>query len=185
MALATCKVLYGVNNACGDIIFPGGADKDWYVGYVSELSSKIPITQLSVVSSLSFQAYTGLVKFSSTKLALKFDWEFVKGAGGNGFYRHTANLKVISLSVQDDVEVQKLLQAQDAFIINKNNNGSYLIYGPSNGFTATAGNGTTGQAFEDDTSDSIVLQAPERTKPLRFLVTDEATTSAYLDARVI
>lgn len=152
---------------------------------MSELTTKIPITQLGVVSSLAFEAYTGLVKFTSTKLSLSFGWEYVRGAGGNGFYRHTANLKMVAQSVQDDVEVQKLLQAQDAFIINKDNNGTFKIYGPSNGFTAISGTGTTGQAFEDDTSDGVVMQAPEKTKPLRFLVTDEATTQAFLDARVI
>ncbi len=180
-----CNVQRGVSNACGDILFAGGADQDFYVGYVSDLGTKIPTTQTGVITSLSFVAYAGLVKFSAQKLAHKFDWEAQKGAGGNIFFLHRATLKLIALSVQDDVEVQRLLQAQDAFIINKNNNGSYLIYGPKNGMSAASGNGTTGQAFADDVSDTVVLEGPEITKPLRFLVTDESTTKAYLDARVI
>lgn len=180
-----CKVSTGIRNVCGDIVFPGGADQDFYVGYVSDLSTKIPTTQAAVVSSLSFFAYAGLVKFEGQKLAHKFDWELQKGAGGNIFYLHRATIKLIALSVNDDVEVQRLAQGQDIFIINKNNNGVYKIYGAKNGMAAASGNGTTGQAFGDDVTDTIVLEGPEVTKPLNFLVTDEATTKAYLDARVI
>lgn len=181
-----CKAQYGISNVCGDILFPGGADQDFYVGYISDLSTRFSLTQASVISSLAFTAYNGLVKFSGQKFAHKFDWEWQKGAGGNGFFLQKATVKLIALSVQDDVEVQRLLQATDAFIINKNNNGSFLIYGAGNGLQSIANaTGSTGQAVTDDVSDTVVLESPEKTKPLRFLVTDEATTVAYLNARVI
>lgn len=181
-----CKAQYGISNVCGDILFPGGADQDFYVGYISDLSVRFPQTQAAVISSLSFTAYNGLVKFSGQKFAHKFDWEWQKGAGGNGFFLHKATVKLIALSLQDDVEVERLLQATDAFIINKNNNGSFLIYGAGNGLQSIAGPvGSTGQAVGDDVSDTISLESAEKIKPLRFLVTDEATTVAYLNARVI
>ncbi len=179
-----CKVATGINNACGDIIFPGGADSEFYVGYISDLGTKIPTTQTGVITSLSFLAYAGLVKFEGQKFAHKFDSEGAKGAGGNIYYTHRATLKLIALSVSDDVEAQRLFQAQDAFIINKNSAGIYKIYGPKNGMAGVSANSTTGQAVGDDVSDTIVLEGPEITKPLTFLVTDEATTKAYLDARV-
>lgn len=184
--MAGCKVQTGVFNNCGDLLFPGGADSDFYVGYVSDLTTKFPITQGSVISSLAFAAYAGLVKFSNAKFVHKFDWEWQKGAGGNGFFVHRAALKLIPLSVQDDVEVQRLLQSTDAFIINKNNNGSFLVYGAQNGLQSIPGLvGSTGQAAGDDVSDSVTMEGAEKTKPLRFLVTDEATTISYLNARVI
>lgn len=186
--MAGCKVQTGVANVCGDLRFAGGADSDFWVGYVSDLATSFSIAQTGFLTALpAFLAYSGLVRFSgATKEVHKFDWEWVKGAGGNGFFLHRAALKLIALSTADDVEVQRLLESQDAFIINKNNNGSYLIYGATNGLKSDAGLvGSTGQGFGDDVSDTITMTGPERTKPLRLLVTDDATTRAYLNARLI
>ncbi len=181
-----CKTQYGISNVCGDLLFPGGLDSDFYVGYVSDLSSRFNLTQGAIISSLAFTAYNGLVKFSGQKFYHKGDWPYEKGAGGNGYFKHTFTAKLIALSTQDDVEIQKLLQATDAFIIAKNNNGSFLIFGPGNGMIGQAGDlGSTGQAVSDDVTDTVILSGAEKIKPLRFLVTDEATTVAYLNARVI
>jgi len=68
-----CKAQYGISNVCGDILFPGGADQDFYVGYISDLSTRFSLTQSGVISSLAFTAYNGLVKFSGQKFAHKFD----------------------------------------------------------------------------------------------------------------
>jgi hypothetical protein len=183
---ANCKALYGISTVCGDNLFPGGADKDFYVGYVSDLSTSISLTQTGVISGLSFAGYNGLVKFSGNKFAHTFSWPWAKGAGGNGFFQHRAVVKLLPLSVQDDVEVQRLLQAQDAFIIYRNNNDKFFIMGASKGMTSVAGDlGTTGTAAGDDVTDTVTLEGAEKTKPLRFEVTDLATTILYLDNRVI
>lgn len=181
-----CQAQYGISNVCGDLLFPGGADKDFYVGYTTDLSAPISGVQSGVISSLSFYAYKGLVKFEGQKYAHKYDWSYQKGAGGNGYWMHRATVKLITLSTQDDVELQRLLQAQNAFIISKNNNDQYKIYGYGNGLTGIAGDvGTTGQAAGDDVTDTVILEGAEKTKPLHFLVTSSILTQAYLDARVI
>lgn len=186
MAVTNCKVLYGVNNVCGDNLFPAGMDKDFYVGYVSDLSIPFPTTQTGVISSISFAGYGGLVKFSGNKFTHNVTYPWVKGPGGNGFFQHTAAVKLIALSLQDDVEEQKLLQAQDAFMIYRNNNDKFFIAGASKGLTSIAGDfGGTGTAAADDVSDTITLQGAEKTKPLRFEVTDLATTILYLENRII
>jgi len=115
--MANCKVQYGINTVCGDNLFPGGADKDFWVGYVSDLSTRIPNTQSGVISSLAFAGYSGLVKFEGNKGAHKFDAATTKGGGGNIAFIHRAILKLLPLSVQDDVEIQRLIQAQDIFVI--------------------------------------------------------------------
>ena len=181
-----CKVLYGISTVCGDNLFPAGADKDFYVGYVSDLSTSIPLTQTGVISGLSFKGYAGLVKFQGNKYAHKFDCAFVRGPAGNISFTHRAIVKLLPLNTQDDVEEQKLLQGQDIFIIYRNNNDKFFIMGASKGLTSVAGElGTTGQAAGDDVSDTVTLEGAEKTKPLRFEVTDLATTILYLDNRVI
>lgn len=181
-----CTAQYGISNVCGDLLFPGGVNPDFYVGYVSQLGTPISGVQSGVISSLSFQAYRGLVKFEGQKYAHKGDWSYQKGGGGNGYFLHRFTSKLIPLSTQDDVEIQRLLQAQDAFIISRNNNDQFFIYGYGQGLVGMPGDvGTTGQAAGDDVTDTVILEGAEKTKPLRFLVTDVATTLTYLNARVI
>ena len=181
-----CQAQFGVFNVCGDLIFPGGADKTFYVGYVGDLTTPFSLTQSGTITSLTFKAYKGFVKFEGQKYAHKYDWEYQKGAGGNGFYLHKATVKLIALSTQDDVEIQRLQQAQDAFILTRNNNDQFIIVGGGNGLSGSAGPlGSTGMAATDDVSDTVILEGAEKTKPLRFLVTDVAATLTYLDARVI
>lgn len=181
-----CKVQYGISNVCGDLLFPSGANKDFYVGYVSDLSTRFSNTQSAVISTINFKAYSGLVKFEGQKYAHAFSSEFTKAAGGNASFVHRAVVKLISLSTQDDVEIQRLLQAQDAFIIYRDNNDKFFISGYGNGLRGIAGPvQTTGQAAGDDVTDNVTLEGEEKTKPLRFLVTDVATTITYLNNRII
>lgn len=181
-----CKVQYGISNACGDLLFPGGADKTFWAGYVSDLSVRFSTAQTGVISSISFKAYQGLVKFEGQKFSHIFASEGQKAAGGNRSIVHRSTVKFLTLSTQDDVEIQRFIQAEDMFIIYKDNNDQFFISGYGNGLAYEPGPiQTTGQASGDDVSDTIILAGVEKTKPLRFLVTDVASTIAYLDARVI
>lgn len=184
--MSGCRVQYGIDLVCGDLLFPGGASQDFYVGYTSDLGAAISNTQLGVISSLSFVAYRGLVKFQGQKFAHKFDWSWTKGAGGNGYWMHRGTVKLIALNTQDDVEVQRLLQAQDAFVVWRNNNDAFFISGYRNGLTGMPGDvGTSGVAAADDVSDTIILEGAEKTKPLRFDTGSVTANVSYLDARVI
>lgn len=184
--MANCKVQYGISTVCGDNLFPGGADKDFWVGYVSDLSTRIPSTQIGPISSLAFAGYNGLVKFEGNKGAHKFDDAFSKGGGANIAFIHRAILKLLPLNTQDDVEIQRLVQAQDAFIIYQNNNDQFFILGAQKGLTSVPGElRTTGQATTDDVTTTVTLEGAEKTLALRFFVTDVATTIAYLNNRVV
>lgn len=179
--MAVCKTQYGIDLVCGDLIFPSGADKTFYVGYKSELSTQILLAQSADIASLAFAAYGGLRKFSGVKYAHIFASELQKAAGGNIMYLHRATVKLISLSTQDDIEIQRLQQATDAFIVYKDNNDKKYIIGAGNGLAGVAGPlQSTGQNPGDDVSDNIILEGLEKTKPLRFSGTD-----ALLDGYVI
>lgn len=182
--MAGCRVQYGIDLVCGDLLFPGGASQDFYVGYVSDLGTPISGAQSGPISTLSFIAYRGLVKFSGQKFAHKFDWALAKGAGGNVYFTHRGTVKLIALNTQDDVEVQRLLQATDAFIVWRNNNDQFFISGYGQGLTGMPGDvGTSGLAAADDVSDTIILEGAEKTKPLRFDAGSPASSLAYLEAR--
>ena len=184
--MGICRVQSGITIACGDLSFPGGVFPDFYVGYVRDLSTPISTTQAAAVSTLAFVAYRGLVKFEGQKYSHKADWEWQKGGGGNGFFLQRFTAKLTSLSTQDDVEIQRLLQAQDAFIIWRDNNDAFRISGAKNGLASIAGAvGSSGMAQGDEILDTITLEGAEATKPIRFDVGTVATTLSYLEARIV
>lgn len=181
-----CRPQYGISIVCGDLLFPGGVSADFWVGLVSDLSAPISGIQSGPISTLSFVAYRGLVKFSGQKYAHKFDASWQKAAGGNGYFMHRGTVKLLPLSTQDDVEIQRVLQGQDLFIVVRNNNDQFFIYGYGQGLSSVPGDlSTTGQAAGDDVTTTVILEGAEKTLPVRFDVGTLATTVAYLEARVI
>lgn len=182
MAITNCKVTYGINNVCGDLLQASGVQKDVYFGYISDLSIRFALTQTAAISSISWLAYAGLVKFSGQKFSNEAGYALVKAGGGAISYAPKVTVRAMNLSTQDDVELQKLTQAQDVFAIVGDNNESFYIFGASNGLTADAGElKAFGKGAGEDTIATVVLSGNEKTLPLRFLVSDYATTVAYLE----
>lgn len=184
--MANCKVVTGINNVCSDLLQASGVDKDFWVGYVSDLSVRFSLTQTGPITSIQFIPYNGLVKFEGQKFAHKFDYELTVAPGGSISYTHKGQIKLKNMSTQDDVEIQRLTQAQDMFIIIQDNNENFFIYAPSKGFQAVAGAlATTGMAAGEDTSTVINFMGSEKVLPLRF--STGSTTSAnitYLDSLI-
>lgn len=177
--MANCKVQYGINNVCGDLLQSSGIDKDFWVGYVSDLGTRISLTQTAAISSLSFTAYNGLYKFEAQKFSHVASYDLQKGAGGTISFLHRAAVKMLNLSTRDDVEVQRLAQAQDAFIVFQDNNENFFIYGPSKGLASIAGPlRTSGQGQGEDISTTVTLEGSEKVLPLRF---DAGSTTATLN----
>lgn len=184
--MANCKVQFGVSLVCGDLLRSSGVDKDFYVGYISDLGTRFDLTQTGSISSIHFAAYNGLVKFEGQKFSHKFDWELQKAAGGTLSYLHRAIVKMLPLSTRDDVEVQRLTQAQDAFIVFQDNNSDFFIVGAGKGLTAIAGAiGTTGQAQGEDISSTITLEGSEKTLFLRFSAGTVTQTVNLLNSYVV
>lgn len=184
--MANCKVVTGINNVCGDLLQASGLDKDFWVGYVSDLGARFSLTQSAAIGSISFVAYAGLVKFEGQKYTHSYTVEEVKGAGGSLSYKHGFNAKLMRLSTTDDVEFQRLTQAQDMFIIFQDNNESFFILGPSKGMMSIAGPiGGSGVAAGEDTTSSVSFEGNEKVLPLRFsLGTTTSAIITYLDSLV-
>ena len=184
--MANCKVVTGINNVCGDLLQASGVDKDFWVGYVSDLSVRFSLTQSAAIASMQFIPYNGLIKFEGQKFAHKFDYELNVAPGGGISYTHKGMVKLMNLSTQDDVELQRLTQAQDMFIITQDNNDNFYIYAPSKGFQAVAGPiRTTGQAAGEDVSSTVSFMSNEKVLPLRFTTgTTVSATITYLDSLI-
>jgi len=184
--MANCRVVTGVNNVCGDLLQASGVDKDFYVGYVSDLSARFSLLQTGPISGMTFVPYTGLIKFEGQKYAHKFDHELAVAPGGSISFVHKAMIKIMLMSTQDDLEFQRLAQAQDMFIINADNNENFFIYAPSRGFSAVSGPiGSTGQKEGEDIADAMSFHSNEKVLPLRF--TRGSTYQAditYLDSLI-
>lgn len=183
--MATCKVTNPVQLACGDLLYPGGADGVFYVGYISDLGIKLSNTQVADIATLTFVAYAGLRKFEGAKFAHIFGSELAVGTGGNLSFTHRGTVKLITQSTADDVSMQQLAQSTDAFIVYQNNNNQWMILGPTKGLRAAAGPlQSTGQNTGDDVSDTLILEGAEKTKPLRFFSVSETATQTLLDSYV-
>lgn len=184
--MANCRVQTGIYNVCGDLLQASGVDKDFWAGYISDLSVKFPLTQTAAISNIQFVPYNGLVKFEGQKFAHKGTYDLAKGAGGTISYTHKFTAKMMNLSTQDDVELQRLTQAQDMFIICQDNNESFFIYAPSKGFTADAGQiRTTGENAGEDVLSAVSFSSAEKVLPLRFsLGTTTQATIDYLNSLI-
>jgi len=164
-----CKVVTGIDHACGDLLQASGVDREFWVGYISDLGTRISLAQTGPISSLSFVAYAGLVKFSGRPGSHKFDHEVAVAPGGSISYTHKGMIKLMALNTTDDVEIQRLTQAQDMFVIIQDNNEAFKIYAPSKGFQVVPGVlATTGQAPGEDTSTTVSFIGNEKVLPLRF-----------------
>lgn len=181
-----CKALVGISDVCGDLMFPSGMDGTVWIGYKSDLAAPFSLVQSGDITTFQFTAYNGLTKWEGVKFSHNVATAFIKAQGGNTSIQQTATLKFISLSTQDDVQIQKLLQATDAFMIYKDNNSVFKIAFAGNGAIAIAGDiNATGTAIDADVSSTVTLQSSEKTLPLIFNVGTETTTLAFLNARVI
>jgi hypothetical protein len=184
--MPNCKAVFGVSNVCGDLLQASGVDKDFWVGYISDLGAKISLTQTAAISSLTFQAYQGLIKFEGQKFTHSFSHEVMVGAGGSISYKHMTNVRLMPLSTQDDVEMQRLSQAQDVFFIMQGNNEDFYILAPSKGMRVVAGAmRTSGVGPGEDVSSGLSFEGNEKVVPLRFsLNTTTQAIITYLDGLV-
>jgi len=180
-----CKVIAGINNVCGDLMQASGVDKDFWVGYISDLSVKFSSTLAGVIANIQFYPYNGLVKFSGRKYSHKFDIEGAVASGGSISIVHKAMVKLMNLSTQDDVELLRLMQAQDMFIVEQDNNEAFKIFAPLKGFSYVAGPlQTTGQVDGEDLLSTLNFISSEKIPPLRFSAGTTQGTIDYLDSLV-
>lgn len=182
----SCKVTTGISNTCADLLRVGGADKTFWVGYLSDLDTQIALTQTTDVRTLDFGSYGGLYRFDGNKFSHAFGSELTVAGGGNKSYKHSFVGKLLSNSTADDVELQQLALGDDIFIIAPDNNRTFFILGAGNGLSAVTDPQNSGQTGDSDTTHTVTLEGQELTLPLRFeLLAGYQATLDYLESREV
>lgn len=171
-----CKVTSGIVNDCSDLLRVGGIDKQFWVGYLSDLDTQFSLTQSGDIASIDFSVYGGLYKFDGNKFSHSFGSELVVAAGGNKSYKHSFVAKLLTNSTADDKVLQDLNLGNDIFVIVQDNNRDFFILGAGNGLSAVSDVMNSGQTGDSDASDTVTLEGQELTKPLRFFTTDYQTS---------
>jgi hypothetical protein len=178
-----CKATSGLTNSCTDLLRVGGAGKDWWFGYLSELDTQFSLAQSADISSFDFGSYGGLRKVEGQKFQHTFGSELVVNGSGNKSYKHSAVVKALADSTADDLTLQNLNLGTDIFIVYEDNNQQFFILGAGNGLTAVSDVQNTGQTGDSDTADTITLEGQERQKPLRFTLPGGYTsTKSYIQS---
>lgn len=183
--MSSCKLLYSIDLACGDTMYPAGLDGLLHAGYVQDLATPFSTTMATDITSVQFTAYNGLKRLQGVKYAHLSVIEGQVGAGGNVSLVHRMTLKLITNSTQDDAQILRLMQATDIFFFAKDARGEYKIVGPSGMKYAPGQLQSLGQAATDDVSDTLIFESTEIVKPLRFAPVGVTDITAYLNARVV
>lgn len=177
----SCRITQGIENSCDDVLRVGGLGRTFWVGYLSDLDTPIPLTQLADISVLDFGAYGGLVRFDGRKFSHSYTVELVSTAGGNKSFRHTFTPKVLSKTTADNLTLKQLALADDIFIVVDDNNGGYAILGGGNGLSVDSTSKTSGTTGDSDSSTTITLTGSETTQELILNIGGAATTLAYIE----
>ena len=171
-----CKIETGIINDCSDLLRVGGISKTFWIGYLSELSTQIDLTQANDIDALAFGAYGGLRRFDGNKFSHSFGSELVVSAGGNKSYKQSFAFKILTNSTADDLTLENLNLGNDIFVIVQDNNQKFFILGAGNGLSVATDVQNSGVTGDSDASDAVALEGQELTKPLRFFDTDYQTT---------
>lgn len=181
--MANCRVTSSITADCDDLRRVGGVNKRFWVFNTSDTT--FTEDGSNYLNSITFEdIYAGLYEFEGKKKSHSGGYALVKQAGGNTFFQHDVIVKLISTTPADD-EVIEELSVADVGVILETNNKEFIVYGKDNGLEMTAGTQTSGSESASDITDTLTFTGEERKKPRRFLVTDYATTLAYLENLVI
>jgi hypothetical protein len=181
----SCKVASGMTNDCTSRLKASGLGKNFWLGYKSDLDTQISQTQTADISQIDFGSYGTLYKFEGTKFAHDWSYELKPTAGGNISYDQVFNYKLMPDTTADDVTLQKLHLADDAFIVVESPNQEFFILGSGQGMSASAGaGGSGGKESGGDVADNGTMTSNEKIKPLRFaLGGGYQATLDYLNSR--
>jgi len=182
----SCKVTAGITNSCPDVTKSSGMGKTFWVGYISDLDTQFSLDQTADISQIDFGSYGVLYRFDGVKFAHDWTSELAVATGGTKSWTQNFNIKLLTGTTADNLQLQKLQTGDDIFIIAPDLNQQFWIFGAGNGLTATAAtSGSGGKENGGDTSDIITLTGNEITaKPLIFaLGCGYQCTLDYLESR--
>ena len=182
--MATCSIATSIDSTCDKARRVGGlAQKVWLVDNFDGFSATI--SGAGYVTALAFSTYGGLVTMEGVKNSHSAGTELsVTGEGGNKLFTQTVSVKCIAQAPTEIGAIDDLL-GWSAPIIVETRNREFYIYGLYNGMDLTALTSTTGQVANTDVSDIMTFTGEENYLRQQVLITDYATTLAYLVAAEI
>jgi hypothetical protein len=144
--------------------------KTFWAGYLSDLDTQFSLAQAADISQIDFGSYGTLFRFDGTKFAHDWTSELAVATGGTKSWTQNFNIKLLTGTTADNLQLQKLQTGDDIFIVAPDLNQQFWIFGAGNGLSATAAtSGSGGKENGGDTSDIITLTGTEITaKPLIF-----------------
>ena len=179
-----CGISSGLSVNCTNLKRVGGVDKRAYAFNLSDLDNYV-FDADNYISDINFIAYAGLYKIESRKQSHSGGYTLVNQTpGGNTFFQHDAIIKAFPLTPDDDLVIEDLAVSNVGLILETNNR-EFILYGTYNGLEMTAGVQNTGQADASDIADLLTFTGAEEGKPKKILITDYATTKAYLETLLV
>ena len=180
--MPVCAITNGMSASCDDLTRIGGVNKRAWVFNLEDQYGKPDYTTDvdGYVTAITFPTYAGTYKFETKKNSHTGGYTIVSAEGGNKFFQHDVTMKLFATTPADDDVIRELLPANTVVILETNNQ-EFLIYGANNGLECLEGTQNSGQADNADTTTNLTFQGAEKQPPLRFFVTDYATTLTTLE----
>jgi len=179
-----CGISSGVGITCDALRKVGGVKKTAFTYNIGDLVSKT-IDGNGYVTALTFDTYKGLYELQGKKASHSGGYTMVnQSPGGNKFYNHNVLITLFPENPDEDTTIEDLGVSDVAFILESNNK-EFFLYGVENGMEQTEGVQTSGQESTTNIGDILTFVGEEQKKPLRILITDYATTKAYIESLVV
>jgi len=182
--MSGCGISNGISITCENLKKVGGVNKRVFAADVDDIES-YTFDGSGYVTAINFATYGGLREITGTKKSHTFGSQLSKQQpGGTTFYLHDLTLKLFPDNPEEDSVVEEMGVADLVFVVQDNNE-EFFILGGTNGMEQIEGVQNSGAESASDVSENLTFQGDEKTKPLRFLDTDFATSKATLEGYVI
>lgn len=177
-----CGIGSGIDYDCNSKRRVSGVKKVWLFN-VGDLTQPIDPNGVGYVNGLEFDGYEGLYLFDAGKFSHSAQSTInVQTDSGAVSFLQSVILRLFIDSPEEIAVISDLLVAEVGAIVLTNNN-EFRIYGAQNGLSATEGTiSPTGRAQGEDTATTVTLTGEENLPYRLLVVTDYATTLAYLEA---
>ncbi len=181
--MAYCAIATSIEFSCDKARKVGGlGQKVWLVS--SPDGFTYTTNGSGYITALSFDTYEGLVNIEAIKNSHSAGYELVLTEGGNKFTKHNVLVKCITETPTEIGAIEDLFGWSAAIIVETRNR-EFYIYGIDNGMNLAAAVQNSGAVAASDISNILTFEGEENSLPKRMLVTDYATTLAYLEAAEI
>lgn len=181
-------LIIGMNPVCAAINKAGGISKRIWIGQKTQISGYTEDSVTKDIKAITMETDSGILgtlkKFIGKKFSSNATFPLVVGANFNTF-NHTIAMMLYYSTSSELEALQQLANADDVVAIVEGNDGKILVFGIDLGLNASAGEGGTGTALQDNTGYLLTLSGEQVNTPRYFNTVTGATLAtniAYLDS---